>query len=157
VNPLYAILDSSSSIASIHLMVGGPRESTFHASTSPRSIQQLYQHDQGQFRKFACIYHKHCPNLEIFIVGRPLKGAFGPVADVLKTYVSRRLQTLHWNVTGDPFLKSFEYSIRYLVLSPRISLSIPRCHPIKNALCLALHRIYPFTYPTCSNSHYDGS
>ena len=48
---------------------------------------------------------QHCPNLEIFIVEQPLKGAFGPVADALKTYSSRRLRTVHWNVTGDALSK----------------------------------------------------
>ena len=48
---------------------------------------------------------QHCPNLEIFIVEQLLKGAFGPVADTLKTYASRRLPTVHWNVTGDAFPK----------------------------------------------------
>ena len=48
---------------------------------------------------------QRCPNLGIFIVEQPLKGAFGPVADALKTYASRKLHTLHWNVTGDALSK----------------------------------------------------
>jgi hypothetical protein len=48
---------------------------------------------------------QHCPNLEIFIVEQPLKSAFGPVADALKTYASRGLRTVQWNVTGDTLSK----------------------------------------------------
>ena len=48
---------------------------------------------------------QHCPNLEIFIVEQPLKGAFGPVADALKTYSPRGLRTVQWNVTGDALSK----------------------------------------------------
>ena len=48
---------------------------------------------------------QHCPNLEIFIVEQPLEGAFGPVADALKTYASRGLRTVQWNVAGDALSK----------------------------------------------------
>ena len=48
---------------------------------------------------------QHCPNLEIFIVEQPLKNAFGPVADALKTYASRGLRTVQWNVAGDSLSK----------------------------------------------------
>jgi hypothetical protein len=64
---------------------------------------------------------------EIFIVEQPLKGAFGPVADTLKTHSHRGLRTLQWNVTGDalseviraldslPYLISVHFYIKTLV------------------------------------------
>ena len=66
---------------------------------------RLYQHYQDNFENLLVSIIQHCPNLEIFIVEQPLKGAFGPVADALKIYDSRRLRTVHWNVTGDSLSK----------------------------------------------------
>jgi len=48
---------------------------------------------------------RHCPNVEIFIVQRPLGSTFGPVIDALATYASRRLHTVHLNIPGDSVSK----------------------------------------------------
>ncbi|KDR66534.1 hypothetical protein GALMADRAFT_80689 [Galerina marginata CBS 339.88] len=48
---------------------------------------------------------RHCPNLEIFIVERPMGTAFGPVADALATYAFRKLHTVQWSVPGESLSK----------------------------------------------------
>lgn len=48
---------------------------------------------------------RHCPNLEIFVVERPMGEAFGPVADALAMYSSRKLHTVQWNVPGASLAK----------------------------------------------------
>lgn len=48
---------------------------------------------------------RHCPNIEIFIVQRPLGLTFGPVIDALATYASRRLHTVHLNIPGESVSK----------------------------------------------------
>ena len=48
---------------------------------------------------------QHCPNFQIFIVQQPLNGISGYIADAFKTYASRRLRSVHWNLIGDAFSK----------------------------------------------------
>jgi hypothetical protein len=48
---------------------------------------------------------RHCPNVEIFLIQRPLGSSFGPVLDTLATYASRRLHTIHLNVPGESISK----------------------------------------------------
>ncbi|KAF8891483.1 hypothetical protein CPB84DRAFT_1683298 [Gymnopilus junonius] len=44
---------------------------------------------------------RHCPNVEIVIVEKPMGPAFGPVADALATYAFRKLHTVQFNLPGD--------------------------------------------------------
>jgi hypothetical protein len=112
VNSLCAILDSSS-IATTVTSSFGWWTKRIHISRfnntpfySNGYDARLYQHCQGQSRKNVLVsIIQHCPNLEIFVVEQPLTGASGSVADALKTYASRRLRTVHWNVAGDPLSK----------------------------------------------------
>ncbi|KAF8960422.1 hypothetical protein BDZ97DRAFT_1665771 [Flammula alnicola] len=48
---------------------------------------------------------QHCPNLEIFVIDRPLGSAFGPVADALANYAYRNLHTVQWNIPGESLAK----------------------------------------------------
>lgn len=48
---------------------------------------------------------RHCPNVEIFLIQRPLGSSFGPVLDTLATHASRRLHTIHLNVPGESISK----------------------------------------------------
>jgi len=47
----------------------------------------------------------HCPNLEIFVMERPMGSAFGPVVDALATHAFRKLHTVQWNVPGEALAK----------------------------------------------------
>ena len=47
----------------------------------------------------------HCPNLEIFVMERPMGSAFGPVVDALATHAFRKLHTVHWNIPGEALAK----------------------------------------------------
>lgn len=48
---------------------------------------------------------QHCPNLEIFVVERPLGTTFGPVADALANHAFRKLHTVQWNLPGEELAK----------------------------------------------------
>lgn len=48
---------------------------------------------------------RHCPNVEIFLIQRPLGSSFGPILDTLATYASRRLHTIHLNIPGESISK----------------------------------------------------
>ena len=110
-NSLCAILDSSSSIATTVTSSYGWWTKRIHISRfyiTKFHTAMIMARDgviKDNFENALVSIIQHCPNLEIFIVEQPLKGAFGPVADALKTYASRRLRTVHWNVTGDALSK----------------------------------------------------
>ncbi|KAF8198534.1 hypothetical protein BJ912DRAFT_951753 [Pholiota molesta] len=48
---------------------------------------------------------EHCPNLEIFVIERPMGSAFGPVADALANHAYRKLHTVQWNLPGADLAK----------------------------------------------------
>ncbi len=48
---------------------------------------------------------QHCPNLEIFVIERPMGSAFGPVADALANHAYRKLHTVQWNLPGEELAK----------------------------------------------------
>lgn len=48
---------------------------------------------------------QHCPNLEIFVIERPMGTAFGPVADALANHAYRKLHTVQWNLPGEELAK----------------------------------------------------
>ena len=112
-NSLCAILDSSSSITTTVTSSYGWWTKRIHISrfyispfyTAMAMARDCISSIKDNFENALVSIIQHCPNLEIFIVEQPLKGAFGPVADALKTYSSRRLRTVHWNVTGDALSK----------------------------------------------------
>ena len=112
-NSLCAILDSSSSIATTVTSSYGWWTRRIHISRfyiTPfyavlNAARGGITTTKDNFENALVSVIQHCPNLEIFIVEQPLKSAFGPVADALKTYASRRLRTVQWNVTGDTLSK----------------------------------------------------
>lgn len=48
---------------------------------------------------------RRCPNVELFIVERPLGSSFGPIMDALARYASRYLHTLQLNIPGESLSK----------------------------------------------------
>lgn len=48
---------------------------------------------------------RHCPNIEIFMVRRPLGTAFGPVIDALASFASQNLHTIYLNIPGESAAK----------------------------------------------------
>ncbi|KAJ3517702.1 hypothetical protein NLJ89_g332 [Agrocybe chaxingu] len=48
---------------------------------------------------------RHCPNLEVFVVERPLGAAFGPIVDALSRHSHRHLHTVRWNIPGESLAK----------------------------------------------------
>lgn len=48
---------------------------------------------------------RHCPNLEIFVMERPMGPTFGPLAGALSTFARRSLHTVQWNVPGESLSK----------------------------------------------------
>jgi hypothetical protein len=112
-NSLCAILDSSSSIATTVTSSYGWWTRRIHISrfyitpfyTALNNARNSISITKDNFENALVSIIQHCPNLEIFIVEQPLKSAFGPVADALKTYASRGLRTVKWNVTGETLSK----------------------------------------------------
>ena len=112
-NSLCAILDSSSSIATTVTSSCGWWTRRIHVSrfyitplyTALNAARKSVSTTKDNFENSLISIIQHCPNLEIFIVEQPLKSAFGPIADALKTYASRGLRTVQWNVTGDALSK----------------------------------------------------
>ena len=108
-----AILDSSSSLATTVTSSYGWWTKRIHISRfyiTPLDTTLVVAHDcistiKDSFENALVSIIQHCSNHEIFIVEQTLKGTFGPVADALKNYASRRLRTLNWNVTGDTLSK----------------------------------------------------
>ncbi|KAF8811655.1 hypothetical protein BYT27DRAFT_7160670 [Phlegmacium glaucopus] len=112
-NSLCAILDSSSSIATTINSSYGWWTRRIHISrfyitpfyTALNTARNSTNTAKDNFENALVSVIQHCPNLEIFVVEQPLKTAFGPVADALKTYASQWLRTVQWNVTGDTLSK----------------------------------------------------
>ncbi|KAF9524338.1 hypothetical protein CPB83DRAFT_820210 [Crepidotus variabilis] len=48
---------------------------------------------------------RHCPNIEIFMIRRPLGAAFGPVVDALASFASQKLHTIYLNIPGESAAK----------------------------------------------------
>ncbi|KAH9478036.1 hypothetical protein JR316_0010272 [Psilocybe cubensis] len=99
--PLCAILDKSASTtttvtSSIGWWTRRIHVSQFHP-TKGLTLQDLEDTLVSIIR--------HCPNLEIFVVERPMGAAFGPVADALAMYSSKKLHTVQWNVPGESIAK----------------------------------------------------
>ena len=110
VNSLCAILDSSSSIATTVTSSYGWWTRRIHISRfyiTPFYTEMAMARDcistiKDNFENAHLSIIQRCPNLGVFIVEQPLKGALD---HALKTYASRKLHTLHWNVTGDALSK----------------------------------------------------
>ncbi|KAF8811659.1 hypothetical protein BYT27DRAFT_6441229 [Phlegmacium glaucopus] len=143
-NSLCAILNSSSSIATPVTSSCGWWTRRIHISrfyitpfyTALNTARNSINTTKDNVENAVVSVIQHCPNLEIF-VEQPLKTAFGPVADALKTYASRWLRTVQWNVTETPSLKSFGHSIR-----------CPISHPSE-----LMHQILGMSYPAaCSKN-----
>ena len=100
-----AILDSSSSLATTVTSSYGWWTKRIHISRfyiTPLDTTLVVAHDcistiKDSFENALVSIIQHCPNHEIFIVEQTLKGTFGPVAEALKTYASRRLRTVNCN------------------------------------------------------------
>ena len=155
-NSLCAILDSSSSIATTitssygwwtrRIHISRFYITPFHAALN--ATRNSISATKDNFENALVSVIQHCPNLEIFIVEQPLQGAFGPVADALKTYASRGLRTVQWNVTGDTLSKVIWAldSLPYLV-SAHIDVETPvpsdqECARLGSATDLSLRLPY---------------
>ncbi|KIM38035.1 hypothetical protein M413DRAFT_448073 [Hebeloma cylindrosporum] len=76
-----------------------------------------------------------CPNLEIFVIERPMGNAFGPVVDALATHAFRKLHTVQWNVPGEALAKVI-WALDSLPLLLAVHLDfetpVPSIHEIAN-------------------------
>jgi hypothetical protein len=68
-----------------------------HSANDPDSIEE--------FEENLIAVIRHCPNVELFIVERPLGSSFGPILDALARYASRHLHTIHLNIPGESVSK----------------------------------------------------
>ncbi|KAF9479495.1 hypothetical protein BDN70DRAFT_690771 [Pholiota conissans] len=95
---LASIMDSSSTTASTSTASLGWWTRRIHiARYHPSPIHNMTIQD---LENALVSVIKHCPNLEIFVIERPMGSAFGPVADALANHAYRKLHTVQWNVPG---------------------------------------------------------
>ncbi|KAF9547469.1 hypothetical protein CPC08DRAFT_745201 [Agrocybe pediades] len=100
---LCSILDSSAAASSTITMSLGWWTKRIHISRyhpSPSRGASLEDMENA----LASII-RHCPNLEIFVMEKPMGPTFGPVADALSTFARRSLHTVQWNVPGESLSK----------------------------------------------------
>lgn len=160
----FVILNSSSSIVTTVT-------SSYGWSTKRICISQLYSpfysamvkvHNcisaiKDNFKNVLVSIYNSLPtwNLHCRTTAKGCFWMFGRVADVLKTYISQRLCTVHWNVTGVALSKVIWAlnSLAYLITTPiNIKTLVPSD---QECAMLGSTSDLPFNYPTCNNSHYE--
>ncbi|KAF8157206.1 hypothetical protein B0H34DRAFT_658290 [Crassisporium funariophilum] len=100
---LCSILDSSSSTATTATASYGWWTRRIHISRLHPSVSRGFTMADMENALVSIV--RHCPNLEVFIVERPMGPAFGPVVDALATYAFKKLQTVQWNIPGESLSK----------------------------------------------------